>query len=87
MIYRLYKSRCQLLSSSVLELQFRKKKLGNEVFNLSSYISQVEKLRKRHSMEIDLKREIISDLDRQLNQKSDALQEKISRNSPNSNSA
>jgi hypothetical protein len=38
-------------------------------------------------MEIDLKREIISDLDRQLNQKSDALQEKISRNSPNSNSA
>jgi hypothetical protein len=32
-------------------------------------------------MEIELKKDIISNLDQQLNQKSDALQEKITRNS------
>lgn len=60
-------NRCQQLSSSVLELQFRKKKLGDEVFKLSSYISQLEKLRKRFHMEIGLKKEIVLNLDQQPN--------------------
>ena len=66
--------RCQQLSSSILELQFRKKKLGDEVFKLSSYLSQLGKLQKWYQTDIGLKKEIISNLNQQLNQKSQALE-------------
>ena len=69
--------RSQLLSSSVLELQFRKKKLENEVATQCSSITQLEKSLNWYKMEIKQKKEIISNLDQQLNHKSDAL-EKLS---------
>ena len=70
--------RCQQLSSDVLELQFRKKKLGDEVATQCSSISQLEKSLNWYKMEIKQKKEIISNLDQQLNQKSNALEEKLS---------
>ena len=72
-------NRCQQLSSSVLELQFRKKKLGDEIATQCSSISQLEKSLNWYKMEIKQKREIISNLDQQLNQKSNALEEKLRR--------
>ena len=72
-------NRCQQLSSSVLELQFRKKKLGDEIAIQCSSISQLEKSLNWYKMEIKQKREIISNLDQQLNQKSNALEEKLRR--------
>ncbi len=70
-------NRCQQLSSDVLELQFRKKKLGDEVATQCSSITQLEKSLNWYKMEIKQKKEIISNLDQQLNHKSDAL-EKLS---------
>ena len=69
--------RCQQLSSDVLELQSRKKRLGDEVASQCSSITQLEKSLNWYKMEIKQKKEIISNLDQQLNHKSDAL-EKLS---------
>ena len=70
--------RCQQLSSDVLELQSRKKRLGDEVASQCSSITQLEKSLNWYKMEIKQKKEIISNLDQQLNQKSIALEEKLS---------
>ena len=58
-----------------------KEAIRDEVIRLNSYLSQLKKLLKRYKMEIELKKDIISNLDQQLNQKSDALQEKITKKS------
>lgn len=67
----------QRLTSNVIDLEWKKKQLGDEVAELSSSKSQLEKLRKWYHIEIGLKKEIISNLDRQLNQKIYALEEKL----------
>jgi predicted nucleic acid-binding Zn-ribbon protein len=67
-------SRCQQLSSDALELQFRKKKLNDEVATQRSSISKLEKSLNWYKVEIKQKKEIISNLDQQLDHKSDALQ-------------
>ncbi len=72
-------NRCQQLSSDVLELQFRKKKLSDEVAIQCSSISQLEKSLNWYKTEIEQKKQIISNLDRQLNQKSNTLEEKLTR--------
>lgn len=67
------------LTSDVIDMEWRKKHLRDEVARLSSNKSQLEVLQKRYQMEIEQKKHIISNLDRQLNQKSNALQEKLNR--------
>ena len=67
-------NRCQQLSNDVLELQFRKKKLEDEVATQCSSISKLEKSLNWYKVEIKQKKEIISNLDQELNHKSDALQ-------------
>jgi hypothetical protein len=57
--------------------QRKKKRLGDELVMLSSSLFQQEKLLKRYNMEIEEKRQIILNLNRQLNQKSHALEEKL----------
>lgn len=76
-------NRCQQLSNDVLELQFRKKRLGDGVATQCSSISKLQKSLNWYKVEIKQKKEIISNLGQQLNQKSDVLQEKITRNSSN----
>ncbi len=70
-------NRCQQLSNDVLELQFRKKKLSDEVATQCSSITQLEKSLNWYKMEIEQKKEIISNLDQQLNHKICELDEKI----------
>ena len=70
-------NRCQQLSSDILELQFRKKKLNDEVTTQRSSISKLEKSLNWYKVEIKQKKEIISNLDQQLNHKSNALKEKL----------
>ena len=72
-------NRCQQLSSDVLELQSRKKRLGDEVATQCSSISKLEKSLNWYKVEIKQKKEITSNLDQQLNQKSNALEEKLHR--------
>lgn len=72
-------NRIQSLSSRVIDLEWKKKRLGDEVVKLSSSLFQQEKLQKRYNMEIEEKKQIILNLDRQLNQKSNALQEKLTK--------
>jgi hypothetical protein len=55
-------------------MEWRKKHLGDELSRLSSSKSQLEKLQKSYQMDIGLKKEIVSNLNRQLNQKSCALE-------------
>lgn len=74
-------NRIQQSTSDVIDMEWKKKRLVDEVIKLNSYLSQLKKLLKRHKMEIELKKDIISNLDQQLNQKNDALQEKITRKS------
>jgi hypothetical protein len=74
-------NRIQQSTSDVIDMEWKMKRLVDEVVKLNSYLSQLKKLLKRHKMEIELKKDIISNLDQQLNQKSDALQEKITRKS------
>ena len=74
-------NRIQRSTSDVIDMEWKKKRLVDEVVKLNSYLSQLKKLLKRHKMEIELKKDIISNLDQQLNQKSDVLQEKITRKS------
>ena len=72
--------RCQMLSSDVLELQFRKKKLGDEVPAQCSSVSQFEKSLNWYKIEVEQKKYIIANLDRQLNQKIFVLEEKLTGN-------
>lgn len=67
--------KCQMPSSDVLKLQFRKKKLGDEVATQCSSISQLEKSLNWYKTEIEQKKQIISNLNQQLNQKSNAFEE------------
>ena len=55
------------------------RKLGDGVAILCSSISKLEKSLNWHKMEIKQKNEILSNLDRQLNEKSNALEEKLNR--------
>ena len=71
--------KCQQLSSDVLELQSRKKRLGDEVATQCSSITQLEKSLNWYKTEIEQKKQIISNLNQQLNQKSNALEEKLHR--------
>ena len=63
------------LTRDVIDLEWKKKQLKDDLVKLSSSKSQLEKLHKRYHMEIGLKKEIVSNLDQQLNQKSNALEE------------
>jgi hypothetical protein len=67
----------QNMSDRVIDLEWKKKRLGNELVKLSSSLFQQEKLQKRYQMEIEQKKQIISNLNLQLNQKSSALEEKL----------
>jgi predicted nucleic acid-binding Zn-ribbon protein len=70
-------NKIQDMSSRVIDLEWKKKRLGDELVMLSSSLFQQEKLLKRYNMEIEEKRQIILNLNRQLNQKSHALEEKL----------
>jgi predicted RNase H-like nuclease (RuvC/YqgF family) len=72
-------NRIQSLSSTVIELEWKKKRLGDELVKLSSFLFQQEKLQKRYNMEIEEKKQIILNLNRQLNEKSLALEEKLAK--------
>jgi hypothetical protein len=72
-------NKIQDMSSRVIDLEWKKKRLGDELVMLSSSLFQQEKLLKRYNMEIEQKKQIISNLNRQLNQKSRALEEKLAK--------
>jgi hypothetical protein len=57
-------NKIQSLSSKAIDLEWKKKRLGDEAVKLSSNLIQLEKLRKRCHMEIEEKKQIISNLDR-----------------------
>ena len=67
------------LTSDLIDMEWKKKRLGDEIAIQRSCASELQKLRNRYEMEIDMKKEIISNLDRQINQKSNALQEKLNK--------
>ena len=67
-------NKIQRLTRDVIDMEWRKKHLRDEVAKLNSNKSQLEKLQKRYQMDIGLKKEIISNLNQQLNQKSYALE-------------
>ena len=73
-------NRIQRLTSDVIDMEWKKKQSRGEIAIVSSNISQLKKLQKRYHMEIEQKREIISNLDQQLNQKSYTLEKKLIRN-------
>jgi hypothetical protein len=72
-------NRVKKLTGDTIDLEWRKKQSKDEIAILSLNISQLKKLEKWYHMETGLKKEIISNLDRQLNQKSNALGEKLNR--------
>lgn len=79
-------SKIQRLTSDVVDLEWKKKQSRDEVAILNSSISQLKNLQRRYHIEIEQKREIISNLDQQLNQKSYALEKKLTKeNSADSN--
>jgi uncharacterized protein YlxW (UPF0749 family) len=55
-------------------MEWRKKQLRDEVAKLSSSTQYLKKSVHWYEMEIEEKKEIVSNLDRQLNQKSEALE-------------
>ena len=69
--------RCHKLGSDAVELQITKKQLGNDVAALRSNIVQLETLKKQYQMDIVRKRQIISNLDQQLNRKIYVLEEEL----------
>jgi replication initiation and membrane attachment protein DnaB len=77
--------RIQSLSSKAIDLEWKKKRLGDEVVKLSSSLFKKEKLQKRYNMEIEEKKEIVSNLDRQLNEKSHALEAILAMDGPRHN--
>jgi predicted RNase H-like nuclease (RuvC/YqgF family) len=72
-------NRIQSLSSKAIDLEWKKKRLGDELVKLSSSLFQQEKLLNRYNREIEEKKKIISNLNRQLNEKSHALEEKLAK--------
>jgi len=66
--------RCHKLGSDAVDLQITKKQLGIEVAALSSHIFQLEKIQKQYQMDIQQKRQIMSNLNRQINQKISTLE-------------
>ena len=75
-IYQLWKRNVRCLSSDVLKLQFRKKKLGDEVATQCSSISQLEKSLNWYKTEIKQKERIISNLNQQLKSKEQCIRRK-----------
>jgi hypothetical protein len=67
-------NRIQALTSDAIDMEWRKKRLRDEVVKLSSSTQYLKKSLHWYEIEIKEKKEIISNLDRQLNQKSDALE-------------
>jgi hypothetical protein len=67
-------NRIQTLTSGAIDMGWRKKRLCDEVAILSSSIQNLKKSLHWYEMEIEEKKEIMSNLDRQLDQKSDALE-------------
>jgi hypothetical protein len=65
------------LTSDVIDLEWKKKQSRDEVAILSSGISQLKKSLNWYKMEIEQKKQIISNLNQQLNQKSKELEEKL----------
>ena len=60
-------------------MEWRKKRLRDEVVKLSSSTQYLRKSLHWYEMEIEEKKEIISNLNRQLNHKSDALEKLATR--------
>jgi predicted nucleic acid-binding Zn-ribbon protein len=58
-------------------MEWRKERLRDEIVILSSSISQLKKSLNRYEREIEEKKQIILNLNRQLSQKSDALEDKL----------
>jgi chromosome segregation ATPase len=71
--------RIQDMSSRLIGLEWQKKRLEDELVKLSSSLFQQENLQKQYNREIEKKKQIISNLNRQLNQKSSRLEEKLSK--------
>ena len=69
----------QRWTSDIINLEWRKKQLRDEVAILNSSILQLKKSLNWYKMEIEQKKQIVSNFNRQLNQKSKALQEKLAR--------
>ena len=69
--------RCRKLGSISVELQIRKKQLENEVAALRMSVSQLEKSFEWYKTQIDDKKQIISNLNQQLNQKILVLEQKL----------
>lgn len=67
-------NKIQTLTSDAIDMEWRKKRLRDEVVNLSSNTQYLKKSLHWYEMEIKEKKQIISNLNRQLNQKSDALE-------------
>jgi DNA repair exonuclease SbcCD ATPase subunit len=67
-------NKIQTLTSGAMFLEWRKKRLRDEIVKLSSSTQYLKKSLHWYEMEIEEKKEIISNLNRQLNQKSDALE-------------
>lgn len=67
-------NKIQTLTSYAIDMEWRKKRLRDEVVKLSSGTEYLRKSLHWYEMEIKEKKEIISNLDRQLNQKSEALE-------------
>ena len=67
--------RIQRLTSNVIDMEWRKKQSKDEIAILNSSISQLKKSLNGYRIEIEDKKQIISNLNRQLNQKSNALEE------------
>jgi hypothetical protein len=67
-------NKIQTLTSDAIDMEWRKKRLRDEVVKLSSCTQYLRKSLYWYEMEIKEKKEIISNLDRQLSQKSDVLE-------------
>jgi hypothetical protein len=68
----------QDMSSRLIDFEW-KKRLGDELVKLSSTQLQQENLLKRYNREIEVKKQIILNLNRQLNQKSHRLEGKLAK--------
>jgi len=71
-------NKIQRLTGDAIHMEWRKKQSRDEITILSTSISQLAKSLNRYKIEIEEKKQIISNLNRQLNEKSDELDEKIS---------
>jgi hypothetical protein len=67
-------NKIQTLTCDAIDMEWRKKRLRDEVVKLSSSTEYLRKSLHWYEMEIKEKKEIVSNLDRQLDQKSKALE-------------